>query len=252
VVHQSKSLTLQANYTYSHALDTMSNGGFDYFSGNSTATVVQQVNGNLAANYGNADYDTRHYVNGSYVYTIPHYWGPKQLVDNWQFSGTVFHSDGLPFTPAAGGPVGGTSYTIPWADGTVGQGQNHCGGTNHVFNRASGTVVGSCAFAADYKVPTDLGQTRRNQIYGPKYTDSDLSILKGFTMPHWESAKLQMGVQMFNLFNHPNFAQPGSTVGTSTFGVIDGTVNPPTSILGSFLGGDASPRLIQIKANFTF
>jgi hypothetical protein len=30
------------------------------------------------------------------------------------------------------------------------------------------------------------------------------------------------------------------------------TVNPPTSILGSFLGGDASPRLIQLTAKFNF
>jgi hypothetical protein len=29
-------------------------------------------------------------------------------------------------------------------------------------------------------------------------------------------------------------------------------VNTPTSILGSFLGGDANPRLVQLKANFTF
>jgi hypothetical protein len=250
VVHQSKSLTLQANYTYSHALDEVSNGGFDGFSGNS---VYQQVPGNLAASYGNADYDTRQYVNGSYVYTIPHYWGPKQLVDNWQFAGTVFHSSGLPFTPNAGAPeAGNASSVIPWAAGNVTPGNNHCGGTNHVFNRLTGAAVGSCGFAADYTEPTDFGQTRRNQVYGPNYTDTDLSILKGFTVPHWETGKLQLGVQMFNLFNHPNFAQPGSVVGTSTFGVINGTVNPPTSILGSFLGGDASPRLIQLKANFTF
>jgi hypothetical protein len=250
VVHQSKSLTLQANYTYSHALDEVSNGGFDGFTGNS---VFQQVPGNLAGSYGNADYDTRQYVNGSYVYTIPHYWGPKQLVDNWQFAGTVFHSSGLPFTPNVGAPeAGNASSVIPWAAGNVTAGLNHCGGTNHVFNRATGSAVGSCGFTADFTEPTDFGQTRRNQIYGPNYTDTDLSILKGITMPHWEAGKLQLGVQMFNLFNHPNFAQPGSVVGTSTFGVVNGTVNPPTSILGSFLGGDASPRLVQLKANFTF
>jgi hypothetical protein len=36
------------------------------------------------------------------------------------------------------------------------------------------------------------------------------------------------------------------------FGTIQATVAPPTSILGSFLGGDASPRLIQVKAQFVF
>jgi hypothetical protein len=248
--HRSKSLTLQANYTYSHALDEISNGGFDGFSGNS---VFQQVHNNLAANYGNADYDTRHYVSGSYVYSLPYYRGWKPLVANWQASGTVFHSTGLPFTPTTDAPLAGnTSTYYPWAAGSVPSGQNHCGGTNHVLNRATGAPVGTCGFAAGFTTPTDYGQTRRNQIYGPNYTDSDLAILKGFNIYHWEAAKLQLGAQMFNVFNHPNFAQPGTVVGTSTFGVINGTVNPPTSILGSFLGGDASPRLVQLKATFNF
>jgi hypothetical protein len=267
VVHQSKSLTLQANYTYSHALDEVSNGGFDGFSGNS---VLQQVPGNLAANYGNADYDTKHYVNGSYVYTIPHYWGPKQLVDNWQFAGTVFHSNGLPFTPTAASPLTNNTSVAPYAAGVVSKSATHCGGTNHVFNRATSAPVGYCGYSTEFTQPTDYGQTGRNQIFGPNYTDSDLSILKGFYVPHWEAAKLQVGVQMFNLFNHPNFAQPNSTcipatdpntgaitnpscnAGNTLFGTINGEVNPPTSILGSFLGGNASPRLIQLKANFTF
>lgn len=71
---------------------------------------------------------------------------------------------------------------------------------------------------------------------------------------------LRIGVQAFNVLNHPNFGQPihdlavcggGSCSGT-TFGTITSTVNPPTSILGSFLGGDASPRLIQLKAKLSF
>jgi hypothetical protein len=41
-------------------------------------------------------------------------------------------------------------------------------------------------------------------------------------------------------------------VGSGEFGTIQGDVAPPTSILGSFLGGDASPRLIQVKAQFVF
>ncbi len=71
-------------------------------------------------------------------------------------------------------------------------------------------------------------------------------------MPHWESGNLKLGAQFFNLFNHPNFGQPLSDVEGTNLGQINSLVSTPTSILGSFLGGDAAPRLIQLKATFTF
>jgi hypothetical protein len=49
-----------------------------------------------------------------------------------------------------------------------------------------------------------------------------------------------VGAQFFNLFNHPNFDQPVSDISTPDFGTIISAVNTPSSILGSFLGGDAS------------
>ena len=76
--------------------------------------------------------------------------------------------------------------------------------------------------------------------------------MKNFNIPHWEGAKFGVGLQFFNLFNHPNFDQPVGDIANPQFGSILQTVSTPTSILGSFLGGDASPRLIQVKAHLTF
>jgi len=59
-------------------------------------------------------------------------------------------------------------------------------------------------------------------------------------------------LQFFNVFNHPNFNLPVNSITNSNFGTLQSEVNPPTSILGSFLGGDASPRLIQLKAQIVF
>jgi len=61
-------------------------------------------------------------------------------------------------------------------------------------------------------------------------------------------------VQFFNILNHPNFDQPVRDISNSAgqFGQILRMVNTPTSILGSFLGGDAAPRLIQLTAKFNF
>jgi hypothetical protein len=266
--HRARSLTLTVNYQYSHALDEISNGGFDGFSANSEFPDDPY---DLRKNYGNADYDTRHYVSGSYIYSIPHYGGPKVLVDNWQFAGTVFHSTGLPLSVVDTGDAGlignasfnGTSNPLYARQIAPLGGSNHCGGTAV----ANG---GTCGFANDYApyiapvaatattpaIPavqsaTDFGQSRRNQIFGPNYTDTDFSISKGFSMPRWDSGKLRVGAQFFNLFNHPNFGQPTNNVAGS-IGAITTTVNPPTSILGAFLGGNASPRLIQLNAKFDF
>jgi hypothetical protein len=92
-----------------------------------------------------------------------------------------------------------------------------------------------------------FGAQRRNQFYGPRYFDTDLTVMKNFKVPHWEQARFGIGAQFFNLFNHPNFDQPSGDIANPNFGTIISTVNTPTSILGSFLGGDASPRLIQFK-----
>ena len=53
--------------------------------------------------------------------------------------------------------------------------------------------------------------------------------------------------------HHPNFDQPSADLGNvGQLGLITNTVNPPTSIYGSFLGADASPRAIQLRANLNF
>jgi hypothetical protein len=92
----------------------------------------------------------------------------------------------------------------------------------------------------------------RNHFRGPQYVNTDFTIFKNTSIPHWERGKLGIGFQFFNLFNHPNFNFPVSNIASPLFGQTDSLVSPPTSILGSFLGGDASPRLIQLKATLSF
>ena len=92
---------VQINYTYSHALDEVSDGGyFDFTSGSS---VHPQDPNNLRAAYGPADYDVRHSLNGNDVWEVPvktalvgH--GPDFLVKGWQLSGTIFARTGFPYT----------------------------------------------------------------------------------------------------------------------------------------------------------
>jgi hypothetical protein len=67
-----------------------------------------------------------------------------------------------------------------------------------------------------------------------------------------EGATLSLGAQFFNLLNHPNFSPPESNIESPFFGQITSTVSAPTSILGSLLGGDSSPRLIQLHGEIRF
>jgi hypothetical protein len=234
-------LTTQFNYAYGHALDESSNGGFDSFGVNGNGQINPT---NLSQNYGNADYDTRHYISANYAITIPHFAGPRVLVDNWEFAGTAFHNSGYPFSVGddTGDIIYGNAALAKQVDNNF---NHHCGGVSHTRT--------PCDFASHFTSSTDFGQQHRNQLFGPNYTDFDLDIMKGFKIPNWESAKLKIGFQFFNIMNHPNFQIPLNDVtdGPSN-GIIYGLANTPTSILGAFLGGDATPRLIQLKAQFNF
>jgi hypothetical protein len=254
------SLQLQANYTWSHALDEISNGGFLPFNFNTNASVLNpQDPFNLRAyNYGNADYDVRHYFSLNYVYNLPFKKsGVLGFLNDWTISGTLFTRTGYPFTAidsAAFGILSGQNYANTPASAPSIFANQLAGGT---FNcdPGSGVNVGSApCFNTSAFAPTTttFGFQRRNQLYGPHYFNTDLAIMKNFGIPRWESAKFSVGAQFFNILNHPNFDQPLQDVNDPQFGTVISTVGTPTSILGSFLGGDSSPRLIQLHAKFTF
>jgi hypothetical protein len=255
LVRRGKSVTLQFNYQWSHALDEISNGGFNPFQDSDIVSPLAPENPfNLRQNYGNADYDVRQYVSASYVINVPYWRGPKILVDGWSLGGTVFHSTGLPFTMIdSSSPLnyGGSLY----ADQLDNKFNHHCGGGAAVDTPCAFAAAGSSSEGlAHFDNATNFGQQRRNQLTGSGYTDTDLDLQKGFGIPKWESGKVKIGAQFFNLFNHPNFGQPTNDVegGFGGVGTINAMVSTPTSILGSFLGGDASPRLVQAKLSFVF
>jgi len=146
------------------------------------------------------------------------------------------------------GPGGGNQYIF--ADQTAGPAT--CGAAAASVT-SSGTAAAPCATAAQFPDPTTtFGDQRRNQNRGPGYFDSDFGIEKGFGIPKWENAQFSLGARFFNVFNHPDFYFPVMNRASGQFGQITQTVSSPTSIYGSGLGADASPRVIQLQAKFTF
>lgn len=247
------SLQFQANYTYSHALDIVSNAGILPYNFNTNESTLnpQDPFNYKHYNYGNADYDVRHYASLNYVWTTPKLSGWKGAIASWTVSGTLFARSGLPVTvydDDASSILSGFNYGISAGDPVF---ANYNGSGPVVCTREA--VNTPCLTSAQFTPTTNgWGSQRRNQVWGPHYFDTDLTVMKNFHLPITEASNLSVGLQFFNILNHPNFDQPDAIVQSSTFGQIINTVSVPTSILGSFLGGDASPRLIQVKATLSF
>jgi hypothetical protein len=243
------------NYSYSHALDDVSNGGLAGFAGNSILAPVDPFN-IRAYNWGNSDYDVKHYLSASYVLKdvvrgAGFHHGSDLLFGGWTVSGTVFHRTGFPFSVT-------DSATNLVADGGPALAYSTTSGRPACSARAVYTNGTPCLTLGEFSPVVDplsglmlgLGNQSRNQYRGPGYFNTDLNVLKSFRIR--ERLRLSLGAQFFNLFNHPNFAPPVSNRESSFFGQITSAVSVPTSMLGSLLGGDASPRLIQLHSEVRF
>jgi Carboxypeptidase regulatory-like domain len=247
-----RSFQATGSYTWSHAFDDVTDNGFTAW-GYGTAASLQypQIPSNPHANYGNNDADARHVFTASYVWTpaIDAWTGrtPKLLTSGWSVAGTFVTRTGFPFTVIDGGTTGNltaTNYGATVFANYAGGQQPSCSNPNQL-----------CLVAADFSSAANgFGQQQRNQFRGPGYFNTDLSLLKSTKVRLFaEGQSFVFGASFFNVLNHPNFDQPVNNLSnTGQFGRIIETVSPPTSVLGSGLGGDSSPRQIQLIGKFIF
>lgn len=91
----------------------------------------------------------------------------------------------------------------------------------------------------------------RNRFREPGYFNTDLAVMKKTKIPGWENSSLALGVQFFNLLNHPNFGYPDNGISSPTFGLLGGEEQAPNGLLGAgYQFG--TPRMIQLKAELKF
>jgi hypothetical protein len=253
------------NYTWSHALDDVSNGGvLPYSLGDSFLSQLNPAN-LKSLNYGNADYDVRHNISANYVWELPFKTSGlmNKVVSGWVLSGTFFWRSGYPYTVFDGaapvGAVGGlhnasTLTIMPDFQG---------GPTPSCLKPGPGSNPTQCLTVAQFTTPaaaaanlgavgteTNFGNIARNSFRGPHYFNSDFTILKN--IPITERVSLGLGANAYNIFNHPNFANPISDISSGQFGTIRSTVVPPTSPYGAFVGSAVSGRELQVQARLTF
>jgi hypothetical protein len=265
----------QVNYTWSHCMDTVSNGGFLPFS---AGGILSPLPGDLARDYGPCDYDIRHNLNAQYVYQLPVKVRSHSLgyaLNGWQISGTVFWHSGVPFsvlsTPysASGNGIvqgSGPQFAsvvpgVPLYDHHPIPGVTQAGTLQWLnpdaFVSAVDPSTGQCN-GGDSAQNCQFGKLGRNALRGPDFLWSDFYLTKWFLLS--EHVKLRFEGQFFNVFNHPNFALPsmvqagipGNPSTQSGFGALTSTTSPPTGLLGVGLGGDSSPRMIAFQARVEF
>jgi len=255
----SAALTFNVNYTWSHALDDVSNGGianlpFGILDTNPSLGFIENPY-NFHANYGSSDYDVRHYVSATMVLTdmFRHAgmkWGPNRVFGGWTLSTNWFFRTGLPFTAidnSALGILNGLNY----------QGEVFANPVSALPTNCTSAVNSPCLTTAQFSpsaaatgFPTGFGALGRNSIYGPHFFDVDLSVMKSVAIT--EHVSFSFGATAFNVFNHPNFDQPVDDIANPNFGSSINNVGPPTSLLGSFVGAGSSPRFLEIKGIIRF
>ena len=268
-------LQVQANYTWSRCMDTVSNGGFLPFS---AGGILSPLPGDLARQYGPCDYDIRQNLTAQYVYQLPikiqsHAWGA--VLNGWQVSGTAFWHSGVPFsvlsTPYSANGNGivqgsGPQYAsvvpgVPLYEHQAIPGVTQPGTVQWLnpdaFISAVDPSTGACT-GGDSIQNCQFGNLGRNSLRGPDFAWGDFYLTKWFTLR--EHLKLRLEAQAFNVFNHPNFALPtvvyagipGRTSTQTGFGAFTYATSPPTGLLGVGLGGDSAPRMIAFQARLEF
>jgi len=92
----------------------------------------------------------------------------------------------------------------------------------------------------------NYGAVDRNSVYGPGYASVDLSVFKN--IPLQNQLRAQLRLEMFNIFNRVNLAQPGSRVGGG-LGRIGDTIGDSRGSPGI---GPGEPFNVQLALKVLF
>jgi hypothetical protein len=233
--------TINANYSWAHAFDEISNGGF-------LPAGVSSIQGQInplslrANNYGPADYDVRHSFNANYVWTEPFHFSNRIMrgvLGDWMVSQAFSARSGLPFTVTDAEAANQYGSTATPAQATGPAQQSCVNGNSQCFNPND--------FATANGLPYFPTQTR-DQYRGPKFFNADITVGKGFQIT--ERVKFVLGANVYNVFNHPNFQNPSGS--DTSGGQITSMTAPPTGPYGSFYPGLPAGRMGQITGKITF
>jgi hypothetical protein len=256
-------LVVSLSYTYSHSIDDASDLADQNF-----------VNSyDLAANRASSNFDERHILTFSYVYSLPSHWASgwkKVALSGWQYSGITSFNTGQPFSVLNG--VFGDNAGVANGVGTNGSYADLVPGVSP-YSKPSAAAIAALAPGtgpllfnpAAFEAPTGLtfGDSGRNLLNNPSRLNFDMAMFKNF--PIHESISMQFRAEAFNIFNHTQWASNNGTASTTgSGGVANNTIScyggPSNSAaysacLGSgFLQpeGAHNPRILQLGLKLLF
>ncbi|QOY88402.1 carboxypeptidase-like regulatory domain-containing protein [Paludibaculum fermentans] len=227
-----RGLTFQSAYTLSKAM-------------NNTSVFNDQNNLELAK--ARASFDRTHRVITNFDYNLPAFLGTHgfrgSLLSGWSLSGIVVLQSGLPMTltdPNGGSVYGraGTS-TVTLCPGATYSQLVTPGGIGQRLDRWINTGALCSAAAVGSDGSTGYGTAGQSIMNGPGQVNTDFSLGKRTRVGGLrETAELGFRMEFYNAMNHPQFSNPGTTLGTASFGVITQSA--------------VAPRLIQFGLKYQF
>ena len=247
-------LQLSGSYTLSKSTDTNSYDG----------TLTAQDSTNLADSVGPSDFDVRHRVSVNLSYDLP--FKGNRWKDGWQVVVVEQAQTGNPLNIVTNiATITGSATVRPDLIGalpaitptpvvdpvTGGVTSYQWFASNTVCDpRTTAPANQQCTSASVFALPYNaagvahFGNLPRNVIYGPGFGDMDFSVIKNVKLQG--SARVQLRLEVFNLFNQANLGQPGRTATplSTAFGVISNTRFPT--------GDSGSARQVQFAAKFLF
>ncbi|MFN7945459.1 MAG: carboxypeptidase regulatory-like domain-containing protein [Blastocatellia bacterium] len=237
----SRGLQFNASYTFSKSIDYNSQNG---------QGVTVQDSYNIRGDRGLSDFDARHRFVINAIYELP--FKGNRLVEGWQLSTITQLQTGNPVNIVTNiNNLTGVANTLrPDLLSPI----ENIGRVNQWFSNVvcDPRVAGSCT-GANFALPVatvngasvfHFGSLGRNVIIGPGFANTDFSVTKNTKIT--EALRAQFRAEIFDVFNHANFGQPGriAAPGSTAFGVITNT---------RFATGDSgSSRQVQFALKLIF
>ena len=169
---------------------------------------------------GPSNFDRRHVLSISYIYDLPFWRNPTNLLQNllggWQISGATFLRTGTPFTLTR------TDDRASVGDGSIGQPIDMIGdpeaGANRKFSTGSDDnfMFNPAAFAEVPVGANRFGSMPRNVLRDPGDQQWDIALFKNFAVT--DTQRIQFRVEIFNFPNHPNLGDPVEDIRDPNFG----------------------------------